>query len=225
MTMQVGEAWFGHGRNAAFRHPQGVCLSLQRALDCLICVMAAPIILAVGILIAFFIGLDGGPVFYTQRRIGLGGRPFDCFKFRSMVPGAEERLEQVLAFDPVVRAEWDNYQKLTVDPRITPLGRRIRAFSLDELPQLINVWRGEMSIVGPRPILTDQIALYGESFGDYCALRPGITGLWQIAGRNDCTFAERVRLDMEYARAWSLARDLQIIVLTIPAVLARKGAR
>jgi exopolysaccharide production protein ExoY len=142
-----------------------------------------------------------------------------------MVPDAERRLGDLLARDPVAQAEWDTYQKLARDPRITPIGRFIRATSLDEMPQLINVCRGEMSIVGPRPIMNDQIALYGEHFSDYCTLRPGITGLWQVAGRNNCTFAERVRLDMEYARTWSILRDVQIILQTVPAVLAGKGAR
>ncbi|HEX4158035.1 MAG TPA: sugar transferase [Rhizomicrobium sp.] len=194
-------------------------------MDCMICLLAAPFAIAVGLVIAVLIRLDGGPAFYLQRRIGLGGQPFNCLKFRSMILGADERLQEVLAHDPVARAEWEDYQKLAHDPRITPIGKLIRATSLDELPQLINVWRGEMSIVGPRPIMTDQIALYGEHFGDYCALRPGITGLWQVAGRNNCTFAERVQLDMEYARTWSLLRDIQIILLTIPAVLVGKGAR
>jgi lipopolysaccharide/colanic/teichoic acid biosynthesis glycosyltransferase len=194
-------------------------------MDCVICLLAAPFAIAVGLVIAILIRLDGGPAFYFQRRIGLGGQPFNCLKFRSMILDADERLQEVLANDPVARAEWEHYQKLARDPRITPIGKFIRATSLDELPQLINVWRGEMSIVGPRPIMADQIALYGEHFGDYCTLRPGITGLWQVAGRNNCTFAERVRLDMEYARTWSLLRDIQIILLTIPAVLAGKGAR
>lgn len=194
-------------------------------MDRIICLLSAPIALALGLVIAVLIKLDGGSVFYSQRRVGLGGRSFNCLKFRSMVPDADARLQDVLARDPVAWAEWQNYQKLARDPRITPIGKLIRATSLDELPQLINVWRGEMSVVGPRPIMTDQIALYGEHFVDYCALRPGITGLWQIAGRNNCTFAERIRLDMEYARTWSLLRDIQIIFLTIPAVLAGKGAR
>jgi lipopolysaccharide/colanic/teichoic acid biosynthesis glycosyltransferase len=225
MNMHVGEARMGYLRSCLTVRPRQVSLASQRVVDCMICVLAAPFAVVVGLLISFFIKLDGGPVVYSQRRIGLGGRLFNCLKFRSMVPDADGRLQEVLALDPVARAEWENYQKLVRDPRITPIGKLIRATSLDELPQLINVWRGEMSVVGPRPITTDQIALYGESFGDYCMLRPGITGLWQIAGRNNCTFAERVRLDMEYARKWTVLRDLQIIFLTIPAVLAGRGAR
>jgi lipopolysaccharide/colanic/teichoic acid biosynthesis glycosyltransferase len=225
MNMHIGEVPLGYRRARPALYPRQVSLGYQRVMDCMICLLAAPFAIAVGLVIAVLIRLDGGPAFYLQRRIGLGGQPFNCLKFRSMILGADERLQEVLAHDPVARAEWEDYQKLAHDPRITPIGKLIRATSLDELPQLINVWRGEMSIVGPRPIMTDQIALYGEHFGDYCALRPGITGLWQVAGRNNCTFAERVQLDMEYARTWSLLRDIQIILLTIPAVLVGKGAR
>lgn len=225
MNMQVGEASLGSLQSGAIARSRHVSLPVQRVLDCIICLVAAPFAVAAGVIIALLIRLDGGPALYSQRRIGLRGRPFDCLKFRSMVPNADERLDDVLALDPAARAEWDSYQKLAEDPRITPIGKLIRATSLDELPQLINVCRGEMSIVGPRPIMTDQIALYGENFQEYCLLRPGITGLWQVAGRNNCTFAERIRFDMEYARTWSVLKDIQIILLTIPAVLARKGAR
>ena len=225
MSMHVGEARLGYVRTRLALDSRHVSLGYQRVMDCVICLIAAPFAVVVGLVIALLIKLDGGTAFYSQRRVGLGGKPFNCLKFRSMVLGADERLLEVLAHDPAARAEWDSYQKLARDPRITPIGKFIRATSLDELPQLFNVWRGEMSIVGPRPIMTDQIGLYGEYFSDYCLLRPGITGLWQIGGRNNCTFAERVRLDMEYARTWSLVRDIQIIVLTVPAVLAAKGAR
>jgi len=225
MNMHIGEARLGYLRSRPVLNRQHVSLRAQRAMDCLICVLAAPFAVLVGLAVVFFIKLDGGPAFYSQCRIGWGGQPFRCLKFRSMVLDADDRLKDVLERDPSARAEWENYQKLARDPRITPIGKFIRSTSLDELPQLINVWRGEMSIVGPRPIMTDQIELYGEHFHDYCALRPGITGLWQITGRNNCTFAERVRLDMEYARTWSVARDIRIILLTVPAVLAGKGAR
>ena len=185
----------------------------------------APVALPIGAILAFLTRLDGGPAIYAQRRVGLGGRVFNCLKFRSMVHGADGHLEALLASDAAARAQWESYQKLAVDPRITTLGRLIRAFSLDELPQFINVWRGEMSIVGPRPIMADQVRLYGEDFPVYCTMRPGITGLWQIGGRNNCTFAERVSLDMQYARSWSVLKDLRILMLTVPAVFARKGAR
>jgi exopolysaccharide production protein ExoY len=225
MNMHIGEAPLGYIRARPALHLRRVPLGYQRVMDCIVCLLAAPFAFAIGLVIALLIKLDGGPAFYWQRRIGLGGQSFNCLKFRSMVLDADERLQDVLAVNPQARAEWDHFQKLALDPRITRIGKLIRATSLDELPQLINVWRGEMSIVGPRPIMTDQIGLYGEYFGDYCTLRPGITGLWQIGGRNNCSFAERVRLDMEYARTWSLRQDIQIIFLTIPAVLGCKGAR
>ena len=193
-------------------------------MDCVICLLAAPSAIAVGIIIALLIKLDGGPAFYSQRRIGRAASLSIVSNSARWFPAPTSVCRMFSRWIPR-RAQWEHYQKLAQDPRITRIGKMIRATSLDELPQLINVWRGEMSIVGPRPIMTDQIALYGEHFGDYCSLRPGITGLWQIAGRNNCTFAERVRLDIEYARTWSTFRDIQIIFLTIPAVVARTGAR
>jgi len=222
--MQIAEAGSQHVPAAAAGARDATLLA-QRFVDCLVCVLAAPFALTIAAAIAFLIRLDGGAAVFSQRRVGLGGRPFNCLKFRSMVPDADEQLETMLARDEAARSEWERYQKLASDPRITPIGKLIRASSLDELPQLLNVWRGEMSIVGPRPILLEQIALYGDSFRAYCTIRPGITGLWQIGGRNNCTFAERVRLDMQYVCTRSVLRDLRIIVLTIPAVFARKGAR
>ena len=196
----------------------------KRVLDIFVCLLSTPFALLIGLPVALAIKLDGGPIFYAQPRIGLSGSAFTCLKFRSMVFNADERLKHVLATDPAARAQWARYQKLTDDPRITAFGRFIRAFSLDELPQLINVWRGEMSIVGPRPIMVDQIDLYGDQFAVYCMMRPGITGLWQISGRNQRTFAERVRLDTQYARTWSTLYDLVIMIKTLPIVLAGRGA-
>ncbi len=225
MNMQIGQFGVGHADYTAFASERRVSLTAQRIIDCLICLVSAPVALAIGCVIALLIKLDGGPIFYSQRRIGLHGRAFNCLKFRSMVPGADARLEELLACDPAARAQWESFQKLAEDPRVTRVGKFIRATSLDELPQLINVWRGEMSVVGPRPILADQVALYGGDFRTYCAMRPGITGLWQISGRANRTFADRVQLDVHYAREWSVINDLKIILLTIPAVFARRGAR
>lgn len=225
MDMHVGEVPLAYARVTVIRGDASASLSAQRFVDCLICILTAPFAVIVGVLISVLIRLDGGPAVYSQLRVGLGGRPFSCLKFRSMVRDADQRLESLLARDAAVREEWGYYQKLGSDPRITWIGRFIRSFSLDELPQLLNVWRGEMSIVGPRPIMADQIALYGEGFRTYCGLRPGITGLWQVEGRSNCTFADRVRLDMQYARSRSMLQDLRIIVLTVPAVFARRGAR
>ncbi len=167
---------------------------------------------------------DGASPIFAQRRIGRGGRMFRCFKLRTMVPDAEARLEKLLARDPAAREEWARDQKLRRDPRITPIGRFLRTSSFDELPQLYNVLRGDMSIVGPRPIVDAEKVRYGRYIRDYCSVPPGITGLWQISGRNDVSYRRRVALDVTYARAKSLPLDLKIIVATIPAVLLRRGS-
>ncbi|MBU1287664.1 MAG: sugar transferase [Alphaproteobacteria bacterium] len=182
----------------------------------------APLILGIALLIRL---QDGSRAFYSQKRFGLNGETFNCFKLRSMVPDAREQLEYLLATDPAARAEWDETQKLTNDPRITALGNFIRKTSIDELPQLYNVLRGDMSLVGPRPIVESEIARYGESFRHYCSVRPGITGLWQVSGRSDTTYPERVATDVEYVRSRSFWGDIKIMLMTVPAVLISKGAR
>ena len=182
----------------------------------------APLILGIALLIRL---QDGSRAFYSQKRFGLNGETFNCFKLRSMVPDAREQLEYLLATDPAARAEWDETQKLTNDPRITALGNFIRKTSIDELPQLYNVLRGDMSLVGPRPIVESEIARYGDSFRHYCSVRPGITGLWQVSGRSDTTYPERVATDVEYVRSRSFWGDIKIMLMTVPAVLISKGAR
>jgi exopolysaccharide production protein ExoY len=165
-----------------------------------------------------------GPVFYRQNRIGFDGVEFPCLKFRSMVADAQQRLTKLLETDLESRAEWDATHKLRDDPRITPFGRFLRKSSLDELPQLLNVLRGEMSMIGPRPIINDEIAQYEDHFCDYARTRPGLSGLWQVSGRSDVSFRERVRIDVSYVRNWTLAGDLLIIVRTVPAILMRRGS-
>jgi Undecaprenyl-phosphate galactose phosphotransferase WbaP len=196
-----------------------------RAFDILIAVAAliffAPLMLVVALAIKL---QDGGPVTFGHRRIGRDGRGFRCLKFRSMVVDAEARLQALLARDPAARHEWEQDQKLRCDPRITPLGALLRRTSLDELPQFINVLRGEMSIVGPRPIITAEIARYGHSFRHYAAVRPGVTGLWQVSGRNNVTYRRRVAMDRLYAQRRSLGLYLYILVRTLPAVLTREGS-
>lgn len=167
---------------------------------------------------------DGGPVLFGHRRIGARGRTFKCWKFRTMVPDAEAVLARLLASDPEARAEWERDFKLRNDPRITPIGRFLRTTSLDELPQLINVLAGEMSLVGPRPIVRDEVKRYGAAFHDYSRCRPGITGVWQISGRNDVGYGERVQLDRDYARNWSFVNDLRLLLRTPQVVLRRSGA-
>ncbi|MFK7994598.1 MAG: undecaprenyl-phosphate galactose phosphotransferase WbaP [Granulosicoccus sp.] len=180
----------------------------------------SPLMLA----LLFLIKRDGGPVFYKQVRIGRNGKDFNCWKFRSMVHQADSVLEQYLEKHPELRQAWKEDHKLKDDPRVTFLGKYIRKGSIDELPQLWNVFKGEMSLVGPRPIVTAERTRYGELFDYYLSVRPGITGLWQISGRNDTTYKERVDLDVWYSRNWSLWLDIVIIIRTIPAVLFRSGA-
>lgn len=165
-----------------------------------------------------------GPIFYAQSRLGRGGRKIRVWKFRTMVLDADRRLAQVLASDPVVRREWEERHKLRHDPRITPVGGFMRRWSLDELPQLWNVLVGDMSIVGPRPIVDGEIERYGPWFGYYTSMRPGLTGLWQVSGRDDTTYAERVRLDAVYAVSWSLWLDFAICMRTVLTLIRREGA-
>ncbi|WP_338064767.1 exopolysaccharide biosynthesis polyprenyl glycosylphosphotransferase [Thermus parvatiensis] len=176
-------------------------------------------------LIAILIKLDSpGPVLYGHTRIGQNGRRFKAWKFRSMVKDADKVLKEYLEKHPELREEWERDQKLRSDPRVTRIGRILRQTSLDELPQLWNVLRGEMSLVGPRPIVQDEVIKYGEKFALYIKVKPGMTGLWQVSGRNDTTYQERVNLDIYYIRNWSLWLDLYILARTVWVVLTRKGA-
>lgn len=176
------------------------------------------------LVIALAVRCDGGPALFGHRRIGAGGLSFRCWKFRSMVPDSEAVLAETLATNAAARAEWERDFKLRNDPRVTRLGGFLRKSSLDELPQLFNVLKGEMSLVGPRPIVAAEIARYGKAMAEYHACKPGITGLWQVSGRNDVDYAERVELDRRYAWSWSLKTDLVILVRTLGVVARRSGA-
>lgn len=199
--------------------------ALKRCLDLAIAIPALVFLLPVLILIAVAIWLDdGAPVVYRQNRRGLRGEMFRCRKFRTMVVDAEERLQHILETDPVRAAEWARDQKLRDDPRLTGIGGFLRKTSLDELPQLLNIIAGDMSIVGPRPIVDNEVRRYGEDIAYYDSVRPGVLGLWQVSGRNDTTYDERVALDVRYAREQSVMMDLKILVLAVPAVLFSKGA-
>lgn len=167
---------------------------------------------------------DGGPAIYGHERIGKGGKPFKCLKFRSMVVNSKEVLEQVLASDTEARAEWDATFKLKNDPRITKIGHFLRRTSLDELPQLFNVLRGEMSLVGPRPIITAELERYNDEVDYYLLSKPGMTGLWQVSGRSDVDYETRVYLDAWYVKNWSMWNDIAILFKTIGVVLKRDGA-
>ncbi len=174
--------------------------------------------------IAYKVRQDGGAVFYGHPRIGKDGKSFKCWKFRSMVTNSQEMLDELLANDPKIKEEWENGFKLKDDPRITKIGTFIRKTSIDELPQLFNVLMGEMSLVGPRPIVQDEVKYYGDLIDAYYSVKPGITGLWQVSGRSDLAFEQRVYLDRWYVRHWSLWTDFVIIVKTIFVVSNRTGA-
>ena len=177
----------------------------------------------VGIIVALAMH-DGFPVVFKQRRIGLNGKEFTCYKFRSMAKDADARLAALLAESPEILREWTESQKLKTDPRIHRLGRFLRVSSLDELPQFINVIRGEMSIVGPRPIVMNEICRYGNSYRYYKAMKPGITGLWQVSGRSSTGYEARVKLDTDYFKTRSIWVDLRIMIRTAWVVFLAKGS-
>ncbi len=181
-------------------------------------------LLPVLVFITILVSLDGGPVLYAHQRVGASGRMFPCFKFRSMVVNSDQVLKSLLESDPAAATEWEETQKLRLDPRVTWIGRLLRKTSLDELPQLLNVLRLEMSLVGPRPIVLAEVQRYGDDIAYYYEARPGLTGLWQVSGRSDTGYAQRVRLDTWYVKNWSIWQDVAILAKTIPAVLKRRGA-
>lgn len=198
---------------------------ITRALDIVLAsallVVALPALLVVAVMLKFD---SPGPLFFVQRRIGLGGKSFGCIKFRTMCVDSAAVLEAHLRTDPDARAEWNTYFKLKDDPRVTRLTSAIRKFSIDEFPQLLNIIRGEMTIVGPRPIIAAEIEKYGAHFTDYCSVKPGLTGLWQVSGRNNISYSRRVALDRFYVRRKSVVLDMKIIAMTIPAVLGARGS-
>lgn len=198
--------------------------ALIRAVDLAVAVTAIVLLLPLLVLIVAALKLTSpGPVLFAHRRIGKGGQAFPCYKFRSMVVNSAEVLERHLAECPEARAEWNRDQKLRNDPRVTAIGRLLRRTSLDEVPQIFNVLRGEMSMVGPRPIVEGEVFRYRQYIADYMSVKPGITGLWQISGRNNTTYRRRVALDTAYARSRNVALDLAIMARTVPAVVLGSG--
>jgi exopolysaccharide production protein ExoY len=198
--------------------------SWKRVLDVSVALAAimflAPLLAVISLLTW---SLSRGPIFYAQERVGRDGRLFRCLKFRTMSIDADEVLAAVLASDPAARAEWVALHKLKRDPRVTPLGRFLRRTSMDELPQLFNVLLGDMSLVGPRPIVPHEITKYGRYFPEYLAVNPGLTGLWQVSGRNNTSYRRRVACDVVYSRNSCLHLDLRILLLTIKVVLRGEG--
>ena len=212
-------------RSEAYAIPESPgFLRLIRCIDLAVALIAIvvffPLMLTIALATKLF---DNGPVIFAHSRMGKHGHTFGCLKFRSMVVDADQRLRQHLQTHPAAAAEWARDHKLRNDPRITPLGRFLRKSSLDELPQLFNVLRGDMSLVGPRPIVAAEVERYGRYFSSYCSVRPGITGLWQVSGRNDVTYRRRVALDVTYSRTQSLQLYLWIIFRTVPTLLERRG--
>ncbi|MDI7862983.1 sugar transferase [Rhizobiaceae bacterium n13] len=203
----------------------GITAFLKYAIDAVIAVLAllvlAPMLL---MLVLVLLVVQGRPIFIAHRRIGRNGVMFPCLKFRTMVRNADEVLSRHLAASPTLRSEWNASRKLRDDPRVTPLGALLRKSSIDEIPQLFNVIRGQMSLVGPRPIVASEAELYGIYFAEYIRVRPGLTGLWQVSGRSDTSYNERVQLDVRYVAEQSVLGDLAIMLKTVPAVLRSRGS-
>jgi exopolysaccharide production protein ExoY len=205
--------------------PRPIGFALKRATDILIAVCG--IILLAPLLVICFAAItfsSPGPALFRHRRIGFNGKPFFCLKFRTMVTDAPQRLQRLLDSDPAAAAEWATTCKLRHDPRITLIGTLMRKSSLDELPQLFNVLRGDMSIVGPRPVTEEELVRYSSAVNAYLACRPGITGLWQVSGRSATTYNRRVACDTFYAQNWSMTLDAKIIVVTLPSLLLTDSA-
>ena len=197
----------------------------MRSLDVVVCMalilLLAPLLTTIVVCIW---AQDGGTPIFLHERIGKNGRSFRCIKFRTMVRDSAATLAAYLESNPAARAEWDRDHKLRNDPRITAIGRFLRRSSLDELPQLLNVLRGEMSVVGPRPIVAEEVCRFGRRIDSYYSVRPGITGLWQVSGRNNVCYRRRVAMDAVYAHRRTVALNLVILVLTVPAVLLTTGS-
>ena len=204
------------------RHPLNW---LKRGFDLSVCLLSLPLALPLGMVLSLLIKLDSeGSAIYRQKRIGRDGKCFIIYKFRTMIENADTVLQEHLDANPQLAREWAETQKLKDDPRLTRAGRLLRKTSLDELPQLVNILLGNMSLVGPRPIVAEEKERYGCHFTEYCGVLPGLTGLWQVSGRNNTSYPERVRLDMQYIHNWSIGLDLWIIARTLPQIINRYGA-
>ena len=209
---------------AAFAVAAPHALRVKRGLDLTLAILLAPVVALLTSLICLLVMLECGSPVYRHLRLGRGGRTFYCYKIRTMALDADARLKALFESNHLAREEWSEQFKLKKDPRVTRLGRVLRKASLDELPQLWNVLKGEMSLIGPRPITPDELQRYGEHAAAYLACYPGISGLWQVSGRNDTGYEERVLMDERYARRWTFALDLWILLRTLPAVLKAKGS-
>lgn len=197
----------------------------KRMFDIVVASSLLLFLMPIMLVIAVAVAIQGGlPVLFSHKRIGQGESTFGCLKFRSMVRDADVQLAHLLQTDPASRREWEETQKLRVDPRVHAVGNLLRKSSLDELPQLFNVLRGEMSLVGPRPIVAAEVIRYGKQFRHYTAVRPGLTGLWQVSGRSDVGYGERVAFDIEYVQAIGFWSDMRVLVKTAWVVVAGRGS-
>lgn len=209
---------------ASISMPTGAAAIAKRILDVIGALVLGVVFAPLMVVIVFLMCRGGESVIYRHRRVGRGGQIFFCLKFRTMIPNADHVLRDMLESNPELQAEWMRDHKLRDDPRVTPVGRFLRRTSLDELPQLLNVLRGEMSLVGPRPVVREELLRYGRNVATYLAAKPGITGLWQVTGRNNTDYRRRVVLDAYYVRNQSLMLDLFILLKTTGVVLGGKGA-
>ena len=197
----------------------------KRAFDLALVIFSLPLTLPVCLITALFVKLTSpGPVLYGHRRVGLNGKEFKCWKFRSMYIDADKQLAKILAENPKMKKQWEKDRKLENDPRVTPFGKFIRKTSLDELPQLINIFVGQMSFVGPRPVMQDELERYGKKADYILSVLPGLSGMWQTSGRSDTAYEDRVTLDVYYIQNWSIWLDIWILIKTVWVVLAGKGA-
>lgn len=234
MTKTVGQAsiasvaYLAQQEDLASAAPRPVSIPeafVWRSFDIAVALAILAAVLPFLMLLALILYLsDPGPVFFVHRRIGYRGRYFNCIKFRSMKVNGDAILREHLAAHPEASLEWDETHKLRSDPRVTPVGAVMRKLSLDEFPQLINVLMGDMSLVGPRPIVEAEVRRYGRHFEHYCLVRPGLTGLWQTSGRSDLSFGKRVEMDVSYVRRKSLALDIWLLCKTVPAVVFARGS-
>ncbi|MBB5225284.1 undecaprenyl-phosphate galactose phosphotransferase WbaP [Treponema ruminis] len=202
-----------------------ISLFWKRCIDLLLLLLSSPVTIPVLLLVSLIVKITSpGPIFYGHKRIGKNGKEFKCWKFRSMVIDADKQLEKILAENPEMRAEWEKDRKFTNDPRVTKIGKILRKTSIDEIPQFFNIFTGEMSFIGPRPVTEPELAKYGKKSDFILSVQPGLSGMWQISGRSDTGYEERVTLDSYYIQNWSVWLDIWIIIKTVYVVLRGKGA-
>ncbi|WP_326517979.1 sugar transferase [Acinetobacter sp. CAAS 2-6] len=197
---------------------------IKRLFDIFFAVFFITILSPFMLILFLIIRSDGGSAFYAHERVGRNGKIFKCLKFRSMAQNSKELLEKILQNDPEAKQEWETSYKLKNDPRVTKVGKFIRQTSLDELPQLFNILKGEMSVVGPRPVTSEELSKYKKSIPYYLISKPGLTGLWQVSGRSDVDYDTRVLLDTTYIKNWSFLKDIMIVIKTVKVILTKNGA-